>query len=994
MDDDKFHLTRADDMTKGLSNMSMEEFRLLIGADKDTGFWDTDTGDLYDDIENLARNIGIEDDMGPVYDLSEYAEAMGMDDYDPKDGHSNEELKNKMLEKFEELKDNEENNNTESKDEDSKNDDEDDVRNGKYNKANSGREAFEKGSKEKNYYNNLKKDAQDRIEETKDKLKDANKNNEKCAERLRQAKENNKNSSRNESNQNEDEQNDKNNLKEAKKEAKKARKNLKEEKEKLKQDEKNLKNIKRDHLKAKLFAATHPREALIIMSSAFIKKMKMRLALFLVLLALGPLLILFVAELILGPLMEVWGNIDEAITGVANFSEKLSNFYNGFGFQDSKEAFYDEIDDLCDRYGCDNNNNGEGINVPLLLSTLFYTEGAGYDTKYQNIEDESAVDNSMNSQSSNSGYFQGAKEWMRDKFDEAQQTVDSDGLVYNTGKIYRLRKLARNQFSTDFFGNATRSGTPITVSLLDFIKNNAKLIASDASDVLTDILGASWGVITAPFKELTALLLGSEYSGSFFENEGLVAEDFVSSLASLVGDLFYGIYDIVSVDRSGLKITVTYYDTYVFDEDNYKNYLMNYYFMNMPEFHSYIGGLTGDALEQKKEMLYKDIVANENLFRDIFLRNTESASEEYSETCTGAIDSALVSELGKPVNIADGVTVNFDTNYSFGIVNGKNHNGVDLNETTAGVKAGDSVYSVAKGKVESITDAKCGENTCGKSVKISHDVTINEKEYKFITIYSNVKPISTLKEGLTVNKGDAIASIDSSENNTEGLHFTFMDALQDSNGTAIDPTNLFIPCGALSGSIKNVGPEAEQEIWNYLLSLGYTKAGVAGMMGNFFQESRYYPDIVNGDYGHTNTEYAKKVASGEVSKDDFTGKNGNKAPGDGGFGIAGFTYWTLKEALYDFKGKEYVADLETQLLFVDAVLKDPKGHGIYPEDDHKELYQTLTTKDTTVEKAAQDFLVIFEFGGKTNCKNLPIECNKEKTTRAGFAQDIYNKYAK
>ena len=61
---------------------------------------------------------------------------------------------------------------------------------------------------------------------------------------------------------------------------------------------------------------------------------------------------------------------------------------------------------------------------------------------------------------------------------------------------------------------------------------------------------------------------------------------------------------------------------------------------------------------------------------------------------------------------------------------------------------------------------------------------------------------------------------------------------------------------------------------------------------------------------------------------------------------------------------------------------------------YKELYQTLTTKDTTVEKAAQDFLVIFEFGGKTNCKNLPTACNTEKTRRAGFAQDIYNKYAK
>lgn len=869
----------------------------------------------------------------------------------------------------------------------------DDVKNGKYNKANSGREAFQKGLGDKDYYKNLKKDAQDRINDTKGNIKKANDDKDQSAERLKKAKENNRMVSRSQRNLD-----DKNNLNSAKKEDKETKNKLKDEKNKLKQDKRNLKNIKRDNLKSKAYAAIHPGDAAAMAVKAVakrtVKKILIAAAPYIAGFILGVVLIIFVIELILGPIMEAWGSIDEAITGVANFSEKASNFFSGFGFQDSKEAFFEEIDELCDRYGCDNNNNGEGLNVPLLLSTIFYTESAGYDTKYQNIEDESAVDQTITSGGTNSSIFATIRGYFKDKFEESQQTVDSDGLVYNAGKIYRLRKLARNQFCTNAFGNPIRKGSEKTVSLTEFLGEYGANLVGDIGNLLSDFASAALGAITTPFKALYSLLVGSDYTDELVDNEGHAIDDSFHSVTQLIGDLFYGIADITDISWTATGLKVTYISGYQFDEDNYKNYLMNYYFMNMPEFHSYIGGLTGDALEQKKEMLYKDIVANETLFRDIFLRNTESASEEYSETCTGAIDSALVSELGKPVNIADGVTVNFDTNYSFGIVNGKNHNGVDLNETTAGVKAGDSVYSVAKGKVESITDAKCGENTCGKSVKISHDVTINEKEYKFITIYSNVKPISTLKEGLTVNKGDAIASIDSSENNTEGLHFTFMDALQDSNGTAIDPTNLFIPCGALTGSIKNVGPEAEQEIWNYLLSLGYTKAGVAGMMGNFFQESRYYPDIVNGDYGHTNTEYAKKVASGEVSKDDFTGKNGNKAPGDGGFGIAGFTYWTLKEALYDFKGKEYVADLETQLLFVDAVLKDPKGHGIYPEDDHKELYQTLTTKDTTVEKAAQDFLVIFEFGGKTNCKNLPIECNKEKTTRAGFAQDIYNKYAK
>lgn len=876
----------------------------------------------------------------------------------------------------------------------------DDVKNGKYNKANSGKEAFQKGLGNKDYYKNLKKDAQDRINDTKGNIKKASNNKDQSAERLKKARDDNRMVPRSQRNLE-----DKNNLDSAKKEDKESKNKLDGEKNKLKQDKKNLRNIKRDGLKSKAYAATHPGDAAAMAVKAVAKRAAKKILIaaapYIAGFVLGFVVIIFIIELILGPLMDAWGNIDEAITGVANFSEKNSNFYSGFGFKDSKEAFYDELDSLCDRYGCDNNNNGDGLNVPLLLSTIFYTESAGYDTDYQNIEDESAVDQTITSGGTNSSLFSSLKAYAKDKFKEAHQTVGEDGLVYNVGKIYRLRKLARNQFHTDIFGNATREGQTDTVSLSTFLAKYGSMLGTDLLDFIERLGGSVWSSVTSIFSELWSYVLDvDEYKGSFFEDSKNANEEAFHSMTQLIGDIFYGIADITDISWSFTNacIEVTYVSGYQFDEDNYKNYLMNYYFMNMPEFHSYIGGLTDDALEQKKEMLYKDIVANEGLFRDIFLRNTSGSSEEYSETCVGAIDSALVSELGKPVNIADGVTVNFDTNYSFGIVNGKNHNGVDLNETTAGVKAGDSVYSVAKGKVESITDAKCGENTCGKSVKISHDVTINEKEYKFITIYSNVKPISTLKEGLTVNKGDAIASIDSSENNTEGLHFTFMDALQDSNGTAIDPTNLFIPCGALTGSLKRVGPEAEPDIWNYLLSLGYTKAGAAGMMGNFFQESTYYPDIVNGDEDHLNTEYAKKVASGEISKEKFTGtlvgtSCTNYAPGDGGFGIAGFTWCTLKEALYDFKGKEYVADLETQLLFLDISMKEPETHGISPGGEYKELYKLLKSTDD-VSKAASEFLIVYEYGGRTHCRNQQTDCNKEIRNRTANAQRIYNTYAK
>ena len=502
-------------------------------------------------------------------------------------------------------------------------------------------------------------------------------------------------------------------------------------------------------------------------------------------------LIFFVIELILGPIMEAWGYIDEAITGTANFSEKLTNFYSGFGFQDSKEAFYDELDDLCDRYGC--SNDGTGLDVPLLLSTLFYTEGMGYDTAYDEVEALDAIDASVFGEGSPTGLFNVVRGYLRNKFDEAQQTVDENGLTYNAGKIYRLRKLARNQFHTDFFGNATREGEEKTMGLGEFLKTYGKNIGKDIVNLLEGLISTSWNSINVALKELYAFIVGSEYSGSFFDNAGEAAQDVLHTITQLIGDIFYGILDITDISISLNGVTIKY-KTWKYDEDNYKNYLMKYYFEHMPEFKSMIKGLSDEAKENRKEQLYNDILSNKKLFEDIFLQYQNSSSENYVESCLGAINQTLVNNLNKPVDIEENFNVSFDENYSYGIVNGKNHNGVDLNTTTAGVNLGSNVYSVANGKIVSIEDSNCNDKVCGKSIKISHDINIDNETFKFFTIYSNVDIKSGLKVDSTVVKGDTIGTINNSTDNTEGLHFTFLDANSDANGVAIDPTNLFVIC--------------------------------------------------------------------------------------------------------------------------------------------------------------------------------------------------------
>lgn len=525
--------------------------------------------------------------------------------------------------------------------------------------------------------------------------------------------------------------------------------------------------------------------------SGFAKKALIAAAPYIIGFILLIVLIFFVIELILGPIMEAWGYIDEAITGTANFSEKLTNFYSGFGFQDSKEAFYDELDDLCDRYGC--SNDGSGLDVPLLLSTLFYTEGMGYDTAYDEVEALDAIDASVFGEGSPTGLFNVVRGYLRNKFDEAQQTVDENGLTYNAGKIYRLRKLARNQFHTDFFGNATREGEEKTMGLGEFLKTYGKNIGKDIVNLLEGLISTSWNSINVALKELYAFIVGSEYSGSFFDNAGEAAQDVLHTITQLIGDIFYGILDITDISISLNGVTIKY-KTWKYDEDNYKNYLMKYYFEHMPEFKSMIKGLSDEAKENRKEQLYNDILSNKKLFEDIFLQYQNSSSENYVESCLGAINQTLVNNLNKPVDIAENFNVSFDENYSYGIVNGKNHNGVDLNTTTAGVNLGSNVYSVANGKIVSIEDSNCNDKVCGKSIKISHDINVDNETFKFFTIYSNVDAKNGLKVDSTVVKGDTIGTINNSTDNTEGLHFTFLDANSDANGVAIDPTNLFVIC--------------------------------------------------------------------------------------------------------------------------------------------------------------------------------------------------------
>ena len=834
-----------------------------------------------------------------------------------------------------------------------------DTKNKNYTKADSGKEAFDRKLNNKNYYKNELNNAKDRKETAKNNLKKVSDNKDRTKDRLNQAKQR-----RNSIPRGQRTSSDKEEYKNAKSDAKKTKANERKEKNNLRDAKKDMINAKKDNLKSKAYQARHPVEAAKSTAKAAVKtvakKLLIKLAPFIGIFVLGLALIFFVIELILGPLMEVWGNIDEAITKTADFSEKLTNFYNGFGFQDSKEAFYDELNDLCDRYGC--SNNGSGMDVPLILATLFYTEGMGYDTEYGEMDDDSVLDGS--SMGSNSGSQNVVKEYLREKYDMSKETIGEDGLTYNVGKIYRLRKLARNQFYTNSFGLSERKGPTTTISLSDFLDEYGSNIANDVKDMLSDFVAYTFTSILLPFNEIYADVIGSKYSGEYFQNLSLIGGDFVDTFKVLVSDIFYGIADITDVDVSltGIKVT---YRQFTFDEENYKSYLMNYYFERMPEFRSMLGGLTGDARTEKKEYLYKDIVSNKNLFKDIFLQYVDADSESYVDSCLGAIDVNLVSELLKPVNIPDGTTVSFSDRYAYGVVDGKYHSGVDLNETTAAVSLGSNVYSVANGTIESISNVSgCianSENACAKTIKISHNIVVDSSEYKFSTIYTNIIPKEGLSINSNINKGDILGTIATS-NNEEGLHFSFMDNKESSSGTIIDPTNLFIPC---SSGGQLVGNTEEEQIWNYLLELGYTKAGVAGVMGNWMQESGLRSNTVQDNMGYTDEEYTNAVNNGTINRTSF----GNDSRG---YGLAQWTYYSRKLNLYDYSKSNNtgIENLKMQLDF-------------YKQESslYSGLNDMLSTTDSIIVSTYQ-FQYIYENAG-----------TPEMVNRGNYAREIYNRYA-
>lgn len=162
----------------------------------------------------------------------------------------------------------------------------------------------------------------------------------------------------------------------------------------------------------------------------------------------------------------------------------------------------------------------------------------------------------------------------------------------------------------------------------------------------------------------------------------------------------------------------------------------------------------------------------------------------------------------------------------------------------------------------------------------------------------------------------------------------------------------------------------QKKMWDYFLKSGMNEYGVAGVMGNLNAESTLRPanleDIYQKTLGMTDAEYTAAVDTGVYT---------NFIKDSAGYGLAQWTYWTLKRdmlAYHQKKGKS-IGDGDTQMEFLVYQLSNQ-----YPE-----VWKILTTAKS-VREASDAMLLKFE---------RPADQSEAvQKQRAGFGEQYYNKF--
>ena len=118
----------------------------------------------------------------------------------------------------------------------------------------------------------------------------------------------------------------------------------------------------------------------------------------------------------------------------------------------------------------------------------------------------------------------------------------------------------------------------------------------------------------------------------------------------------------------------------------------------------------------------------------------------------------------------------------------------------------------------------------------------------------------------------------------------------------------------------------EKQIWDFLKAEGFSDFGVAGLMGNLFAESGLRPNNMEDQYqsklGYNDESYTRAVDNGTYT---------NFVKDGVGYGLAQWTFWTLKQDLLNFarQNNKSIGDLDMQLHFLVKELKESFTNSVY-----------------------------------------------------------------
>lgn len=157
-----------------------------------------------------------------------------------------------------------------------------------------------------------------------------------------------------------------------------------------------------------------------------------------------------------------------------------------------------------------------------------------------------------------------------------------------------------------------------------------------------------------------------------------------------------------------------------------------------------------------------------------------------------------------------------------------------------------------------------------------------------------------------------------------------------------------------------------KEIFNYLVGLGFTPEGTAGLMGNLKAESNF-----NSKNLQNTSEKRLSLSDEEYTEAVDNGSYANFVRDSAGYGLAQWTYWNRKQKLLDFAKAQgaSIGDCKMQL---DFLYKELQGY--------KTVFEVLKTASSI--KEASD-VVLTQYEKPAN------QSEAVKKKRAQYGQEIY-----